>query len=104
VEVRAELGRNRRGCRGDSGGPTGHGGGGGVAAPDLAEKEAKQIWRRRMVLGGERWQRRMVLGGGAADMVRMVWGRRCGVHCEYQRVYADKTLNLSGTARQGEYQ
>jgi hypothetical protein len=39
-------------------------------APDLVEKEAKQIWqRRRMVLGEERWWRRMVLGGGTANVV-----------------------------------
>jgi hypothetical protein len=47
-------------------------GGGGAAAPDLVEKEAK----RHMV--------RMVLGGGTADVVRMVWGRRLGERGEYQ--------------------
>jgi hypothetical protein len=50
-----------------------------LAEKDLAEKEAKQIWRRRrMVLGGERWWRRMVLGGGTTDVVRMVWERQHG--------------------------
>jgi hypothetical protein len=43
MEVRAEPGHHRRGWHKDRGGPTGHGGGGGAAALDLVEKEAKQI-------------------------------------------------------------
>jgi hypothetical protein len=73
AEVRAKLGHHRIGWRGDCGGHAGHGGGGGVVAPNLVEKETKQIWRRRrIVLGGQRWRRRMVLGCGATDVVRMV--------------------------------
>jgi hypothetical protein len=84
VEVRAKPGRHRRGWHGDHGGHAGHGGGGGAVAPDLVEKEAKQIWqRRRMVLGEERWWRRMVLGGGTANVVSMAWGRQCGERGEY---------------------
>jgi hypothetical protein len=45
-------------------------------------------------------QRRMVLGGGTTDVVRMVWGRRCGEHGEYQQACPDKTSNLcSATSR-----
>jgi hypothetical protein len=67
AEVSTEPGPHRRGWHRDRGGHAEHGGGGGAAAPDLAKKEAKWIW----------W-RRMVLGGNVADVVRMVWERRCG--------------------------
>jgi hypothetical protein len=46
VEVRAEPGHHWRGWCGDHGGCVGHGGGGGVAAPDLAEKEDGLGWRK----------------------------------------------------------
>jgi hypothetical protein len=79
VEVKAEPGRHQRGWRKDHGGRAGHGGGEGVAPPDLVEKEANQIWqRRRMAMGGQRWRRRMVLGSGVADVVRMFWERQRG--------------------------
>jgi hypothetical protein len=54
VEDKAEPGHHQRGWRKDRGGPVGHGGGGGAAALDLVEKEAKQHVVR-MVLGGEGW-------------------------------------------------
>jgi hypothetical protein len=41
VEVIAEPGDHWRGWRGNHGGPAGHGRGGGAAALDLVEKEAK---------------------------------------------------------------
>jgi hypothetical protein len=52
VEVRAEPGHHQRGWHGDRESHAGHGGGRGMAAPNLAEKEAKRHMVR-MVLGGE---------------------------------------------------
>jgi hypothetical protein len=49
-----QPGHHRRGWCGDHGGRAGHGGEGGAAVPNLAEKDAKQHMVR-MVLGGEGW-------------------------------------------------